>query len=102
MYPIARVVTSDNLDVPIVAPFKRSAENGALVLLETSPIALEFAFKISVTWPSMPFSWPSDVKFVTAVNAFFNVMFAKEKAVSFSGMTADSTGPLADEKSQDT
>lgn len=99
MYPMASVVTSESRDVPIVAPPKRSAESDALVLLAASFSPLAFTFNISPT--SILFSWPSDVRFVSALNTFFNVIFAKEKAVSVSGMTVDNTGPLAEEKSHD-
>jgi hypothetical protein len=56
---------------------------------------------MSATSPRTPLSSPSDVKFATAVNAFFKVIFAKERAVSVRGMTVDSTGTLAKEKSHD-
>lgn len=102
MYPMARVVTSESRNAPIAAPFKRSAESGELILFDTSFRPLKLPFNISATWPTRPFSWLSDDKFVTAVNAFFKVVFAKERAVSVSGMTVDKTGPLAVEKSQDT
>lgn len=39
--------------------------------------------------------------FLTAVNAFFKVIFARERDVSASGATADNKGPLAVEKNQD-
>lgn len=101
MYPIARVVTSESLEVPSVAPFKKSAESGELTLFETSFSPLMFTFKISATWSTIPLCWLSDDAFVTAVTAFFNVTFAKERADSVSGTTVDKTGPLAVEKSQD-
>lgn len=90
MYPIARVVTSESREVPTT-------------LLETSSCPVAFAFKASATtsaaWPRRSSSPPDD-KFVTAVNALFSVMLAKERADSVSGMTVDSTG-LEVEKNQD-
>ena len=38
---------------------------------------------------------------LTAVVAFFNVIFARARDVSVSGMTADSTGPLPAEMIED-
>ena len=49
IYPIAKVVTSESLEVPIDTPFKRSDEADSLMLFAISLNPLAFTFSMSAT-----------------------------------------------------